>query len=275
MNDTRSRVSRILPGPAEAPLEGLYLGHRLPMRGTADRPFVYTNFISTLDGRISWENPQGRREVPPAAANPHDLRLYHELAAQADVLLTTSRHLRAVAAGRGGNMLRFGPHADELVAWRRANGLGDWPRIVAVSAALELPSFEDLAGLDPPITALCWGTPPDERTRAAEARGYDVRICGPGPGIDGGELIAATGPARTVYSIAGPAIHTALLRAGQLHRLYLTLVPKLLGGETVDGLTRGAYLDPSPCLSIREMWRDAAQPPGCGQLFLVLEPDQK
>ena len=52
-------VLRIFPGaPAPVPLNGLYL--REPLRPTqrGTKPFVYTNFISSLDGRISLPDAQ-------------------------------------------------------------------------------------------------------------------------------------------------------------------------------------------------------------------------
>ena len=47
-------VTRLFPSPGEQhPLEGLYLQHQLQTRGQPGQPFVYSNFITTLDGRIA------------------------------------------------------------------------------------------------------------------------------------------------------------------------------------------------------------------------------
>lgn len=261
------RVRRLFPPDGgERPLAGLYLAHDLNARASNGRPFVYTNFISSLDGRISWKNPQGLREVPPACANPHDLRLFHELTAQADVLVTSSRHLRAIADGRGGGMLTFGAAADELTAWRRGRGLPPYPRIVAVSANLRLPERDRLPEELGEIMVLCWG----EAITGPE--GYHTRICGPGPGIDGNALVDALGgDCRSVCSVAGPSVHSALLRAGRLDRLYLTIAQVLLAGSEFDTLTRGPQLDPAAGLGLAEMWMDAAEPRGAGQLLTVFD----
>lgn len=267
------------PGGGERPLEGLYLAHDLHARATAGRPFVYTNFISSLDGRISWKNPQGRREVPPACANPHDLRLFHELVAQADVLVTTSRHLAAIAEGRGGGMLTFGDAAAELTAWRRDRGLPPYPRIAAVSSSLRLPPRDRLpAGLGE-ILVLRWGRQ-DEGGGEAEAgsgpEGYRLCACGTGPDIDGAELVdtlvdALGDDCRTVGSVAGPLVHSALLRAGRLDRLYLTIAQVLLAGDDFDTLTRGPAFTPAAGFGLAEMWLDAAEPRGAGQLLTVFD----
>lgn len=268
---TASTLRRLVPPGDDRSLRGCYLDHRLHERVTPGRPFVYTNFIASLDGRISWKNPRGFREVPPACTNPHDLRLYHELTAQAEVLLTSARHLRAAAAGRGSDMLRFGDHAAELRAWRRNNGLPERPRVAAVSAGLDLPPRDQLPDIDGEITILTWGEPGEDQITRARQEGYEVRVCGAGPEMDGEELLAGLGACRTVCSVAGPRVHTALLRAGRMDRLYLTLVPLLLAGESVDTLTAGDPLVPPPCFALSELWHDTHEPPACGQFFAVFD----
>ena len=47
-----SKVLRLFPAPHnEGALEGLYLEDDLGHAGFPEKPFVYTNFISSLDGR--------------------------------------------------------------------------------------------------------------------------------------------------------------------------------------------------------------------------------
>src|SRR4051812_17752639 len=91
---------RLYPPPAEEQsLEGLYLAQDVRLLAQGRRPFVYTNFVTSLDGHISEPSDTQGRQVPKAIANSHDWRLYMELVAQADVLITTERQLRAMAAG--------------------------------------------------------------------------------------------------------------------------------------------------------------------------------
>jgi riboflavin biosynthesis pyrimidine reductase len=269
--DTTARLRRLTPAGVEVALHGCFLSHRLHERGACGRPFVYTNFIASLDGRISWKNPAGFREVPPACSNDHDQRLYHELAAQADILITSSRHLRAVAAGRGAGMLTLGEHAAELANWRRASGLTERPRVAVVSAKLDLPPREQLPDIAGEITVLTWGHAEPRRLAEARARGYEVQVCGGGPHIDGLQLLAALNQCQAIYSVAGPQLHTALLRAGRMDRIYLTLVPLLLGGDDYDTLTAGTPLSPPPCYELSELWQDESEPKGCGQLFAVFD----
>jgi riboflavin biosynthesis pyrimidine reductase len=273
---SHARVQRLLPHSiAAVELRGLYLRHDLHRLAKPGRPYVYTNFVSSLDGRISWKNPQtGYREVPPACANARDLRLYHELAAHADVILASSRYLRGAAAGRAAGMLNLGEEAAELVAWRRAQGLSDYPRVAAVSNTLKLP---DRARFGPEmgrILILCCGKPDPHRRKQAESQGYQVLECDTSGEMDGGALVAALRDQgfRTIYSVAGPRVHAALLRADRLDRLYLTLSQVLLGGTDFDTLVSGETLAPPRRFALSELYHDPEGLAGTGgQLFAVLD----
>lgn len=70
---------------------------------------------------------------------------------------------------------------------------------------------------------------------------------------------------------AGPRVHSALLRAGRLDRLYLTLAQLMLGGEDFDTPTTGDYFSPVPGFSLAELYVDTVEPDGVGQLFAVLD----
>src|SRR5678816_3225459 len=91
-------------GAARA-LEGLYLEQRLHELGTVAAPFVYGSFVSSLDGRIALAEP-GSPDVLEGLASPNDFRLFQELHAQADCLITNAGYLRALAQGRLGNVLQ-------------------------------------------------------------------------------------------------------------------------------------------------------------------------
>jgi len=118
-------VIELYPAPGMSrPLHGLYLDQDLRQTAGADG-FVYTNFISSLDGRIAMPGPNDRPRVPPAIANAKDWRLFQELAAQADVLLTSGRYLREYHPTNSQDVLA--PYADpalrDLEQWRLARGL--------------------------------------------------------------------------------------------------------------------------------------------------------
>lgn len=269
-------LTRLFPVPSlTRPLDGCYLEHHLQGVGTDQTPVVYTNFICSLDGRIAELDPAtGRRRVPEAIANERDWRLYLELAAQADVLLTTARHLRAVAQGRNRELIDFaaGGHED-LRRWRAEAGLSPQPAVAALSMALDIPA-ETLVQRHPgPILVVTGRAAPVARVRELQAHGVQVLVAGDEQRVGGTELLRTLRQQgfRTIYSIAGPGVLRTLLDAEALDRLYLTVAQVLLGGATNDTLTGGPPLAPPPGFRLRELHYDPGTPAGAGQLFACFE----
>jgi len=89
--------SVFVPLPAaERKLEGLYLSHDLRQHYLkSGRAFVYANFVTSIDGRIAVPRSNGNGlVVPKNIANKRDWRLFQELAAQADIIISSGRYLR-------------------------------------------------------------------------------------------------------------------------------------------------------------------------------------
>ena len=266
-------VARLFP-PDGTPcaLAGLYLQHDLRGHRVADRPFVYTNFIASLDGRIS-ETQSGRRQVPAAIANPRDWRLYMELLAQCDALLTTARHLRAVAAGRQQEFMDLGRREfQDLCAWRSDRGLSAKPSVVVMSAALDIPpGVHERLGTG--LLVVTSQAAPAARLRELTESGIEVLTCSPGARVEIAAMLRALhgrGVA-SLYSIAGPGVLHGLLAANAVDRLYLTLAQTLLGGERYDTLTRGPALSPPAGLRLHELYLDEHAPAGAGQLLMSFD----
>ena len=141
----QGNVLRIFPTPhQEVPLKGLYLGEDIPSENEKlGRPFVYANFITSLDGRIAVPNPKaGRLTVPEQIANDRDWRLFQELAAQADILITSGRYLRNYIEGTSQEILQAfdDPNYADLLAWRKEHGMAALPDLAVISCSLALPS---------------------------------------------------------------------------------------------------------------------------------------
>ncbi len=267
---------RLYPGPpTSVALAGAYLAHGLH-RADAAKPVVYSNFITSLDGRIALVEPGTRRHrVPAAIANPRDWRLFQELAAQAHVLITSARYLRDLAQGQAQDHLPVStqaPYAD-LLDWRKAQGLAPQPAVAVVSASLDLPVP---AGLDLHQRA-CYvvtgeGADP-ERVDALERLGLRVLFAGNGRRVEGRRLVDAL-VKQGYYSlcaVAGPQLLYTLVSAGALDRLYLTQAHRLLGGSEYDSILEGPTLDPSADLRLTSLYYDAHAPGGTGQLFGAYE----
>lgn len=103
-------VLRLYPAPPEpTQLEGLYLKLNLHLQVEVGEILIYSNYIASMDGRISLRDTStGRFIVPEAIANKRDWRLYQELAAQSDVMITSARYFRQLAKGEAQDLLPVG-----------------------------------------------------------------------------------------------------------------------------------------------------------------------
>ncbi|MCP5143162.1 MAG: dihydrofolate reductase family protein [Gammaproteobacteria bacterium] len=259
------------PGDPE-PLHGLYLRHHLLDRGATGHPFVYSNYVVSLDGRIAIEHADtGRYGPPQPITNARDWRLFQELAAQADAIVVSGRYLRELAAGTAQSAfpVSTGPGFEDLLPWRVEHGLSPQPAVVVISGSLNIPFERVFDGGDRQGIVATGADADPERIAAIEAAGGRVLRTNPGREVNGGALIDALGDAgfRRIYVIAGPVVLETVLRADRLDRLYLTHSHRLLGGTKVDTLLEGAPFPDAPLLTMRQLWYD---PPGAespGQLF--------
>lgn len=265
---------KLFPTPVEmVPLERLYLNHNLRAVRDPSRAFVYTNFIASLDGRIALECPRtGTAVVPGEIANPRDWRLFEELAAQADVLLTTGRYVRELARGDAQAILPLSeePAYQDLRDWRRAQGLAAQPAVVVLSASLDIPLMEPLIGRHGRVYIATGSSDVDAaRIGAIEAQGARVIVAGQGRRVRGQALIEALRGEglNLIYSTAGPKVLASLLSDRVLDRLYLTQVHRVLGSESYDTLVEGQRLYPPADVQLHSLYYDAPGEASPGQLF--------
>ena len=262
-------IARLYPQPATRPLAGTYLAHSLRDHGTADAPFVYTNFIASLDGRIAQRDPRtGRYGVPRAIANDFDWRLYLELAAQADAVLTSARRLRELATI--GRTLRCVADltARDLAAWRRERGLPPFPACMLVTATLDLP-FDAMRTLDhDEIAVLSVAEPTPAQRRALDDVGATL-IPIAGDRVRGRDILdtARRRGYRTLYSIGGPNVFRTLTADKAMRRLYLTHAHRLLAGDDYATLLTGESLLPPVALRLHELYLLAAHGESPQMLF--------
>lgn len=271
-------VTRLFPAPAEQySLEGLYLQHQLHTRGLPDRPFVYSNFITTLDGRIAvGVSDRATHTVPAVTANTRDWRLYQELAGQADLLITSGRFYRQSVIGEAQDILPVDnkPEFADIRNWRIDQGLRPQPDIAIISGSLDIP----LSALEPyrerRILVITGAEADRVKLGKLQDHGIDVIHAGTGTQVDGSLMIpelAALGY-KSIYAIAGPAVFHTLLQARVIDRLYLTITQQLLGGDVVDTLTRGPLLRPVQNMQLVNLYHDPHAPANAGQLLGIFEP---
>ncbi len=269
----QKQIFRLYPSPfAQVNLEGLYLEHRLHTLGTADKPFVYANFLSSLDGRIALEDMHtGETYLPKSLTTPTDFRLFLELEAQADCLITHGGYLRALAQGRLGNILQIGAHprGADLVDWRRRHGLTPQPAIAIASASLDFIIPEAVRRHRQTVYIFTGEGADPVKVAAWRREGYPVIFAGRGEMVEGGRLIPLLGRLgyRSIYLIAGPKMLDTVVRSGWLHRLYQTITHQLMGGELFRTMVPGPELGPAGHLTLRSLYYDPAGPGGAGQWF--------
>jgi riboflavin-specific deaminase-like protein len=204
-------------------------------RAPADRPFVFVNMISTVDGRA------GRDGRSATIGGGADLELLLELRTKADAVLIGTGTLRAEGYDR---LVKRA----ERRARRRAAGLTEDPLAVILSRRFDVP-WE--AGLfqapEQPVrvyTHADAGEPP-ELPAPVEVVRLEVA------GLT--EMLAdlrARG-VRALLNEGGPTLHGALWAAGMVDELFLTIAPLVTGDADEPNIVEGGRL------------------PGAGELELV------
>jgi len=227
----------------------LYLDCDLHQQAAEGDVFIYSNYIASLDGRIALrQNDTDGFSVPTCLANPRDWRLYQELAAQADVMLTSARYFRQLAKGCAQDLLPVGQGESyqDLRQWREHEGLAAQPDVMIVSASLDIP-LDSLAGLpDRKLWVVTTTRASAAKKAALQRMGVGILIAGESR-VEGAKLkehLIEQGY-RSAYMIAGPQVHQTLLQAGVLNRLFLTTHLSLLGQNEFHTILQG---DMSPVL---------------------------
>lgn len=265
-------VLELYPNPGQQhKLKNLYLAELDGLPQTQDAPFIYSNFIASLDGRIALPGMQRHtHQVPPAIANARDWRLFQELAAQADLLITSARYFRQAADAETQAELPVGlsPEFADLRAWRLEKGLSAQPDIAIFSASLDIPSASLERYHDRRLFVVTGrGADPVKLQRLNADSRVEIIICGDEQRVNAALLRGKLGELgyRRVYAIAGPSVLHTLVNGHALDRLYHTTTHCLLGGTEFDTFVRGEELTPAVSLPLRAMYLDTASPPGCGQ----------
>ena len=188
------------------------------------------------------EADTGESYVLEDLTSSHDWRLFQELQAQADCMVTHGGYLRALAARKFQDILQVGlaKQALDIGRWRNAHGLTRQPAIAIVSRTLDFPIPPSLERHEQPVHIITADGAPADRVAFWREHGCEVVFAGPGASVEGAPMIrtlGARGYAR-LYLLAGPQMLETVLRDGSLSRLYLTLTHQLIGGETVPHVDR-------------------------------------
>ncbi len=273
-----AEVSELYPMTgAVRPIKGLYLEHNVHKLGNPAHPFVYANFVSSLDGRISLIPANSEIPyLPNELTSDNDFRLFLELHAQADCLITHGGYLRALHENRLGNILQTGVHENtaDLAAWRAVNGLKPQPDIVVASSSLEFPIPESISHYNQRLIIATGELADTAKVEQLKRLGHTVIFAGKDHLVEGNALVRRLAEIgyQSLYLIAGPRMLETMLRARRLARLYLTISHRLLGGERFHSMIAGALLGTTGCLALRNMYYDRGASDGFGQWFAQFDP---
>jgi riboflavin biosynthesis pyrimidine reductase len=274
-------VTRLYPAtPGNLPLQGLYLDHDLYSKGRPGKPYVYSNFITSLDGRIAIAGKtRNTHMVPAATANSRDWRLYQELAGQADLLVTSGRYFRQSLLGEAQDELPLASRQafDDIRDWRSVRGLAPQPDIAIMSSSLNIPPDSLKPYRTRRIYVFTGETAAKDRAAALQKIGIEVIRAGRGDRVDGKCMLdeLAQHRYRSIYAIAGPAVFHTLLKSRSVDRLYLTITQQILGGDSYDTMTRGGLLEPAQGMHLVSLCHDPYAPNDAGQLLGVFEPTKR
>lgn len=266
----QNNLLQLYPQSGEkAAISGLYLAHQLHKLGATESPFVYANFLSSLDGRIALEDvSQNTTYIPKHLTTASDFRLFMELHAQSDCLITHGGYMRALTEGRLGNILQI--RDKDLVEWRRGNGLKPQPAVIVASASLDFPIHKSLMEHGQTVYIATGRNADPDRIRNWQDLGYTILFTGDDRMVHGAPLIHELRGLgyKSIYLIAGPQMLDTVIRENQLSRLYLTMTHQLIGGTDFRSLLTGSMLEAEGNLRLISMYYDPCSPPGSGQFFM-------
>jgi riboflavin biosynthesis pyrimidine reductase len=232
--------------PEHRPVEvvAAYFDLRLGELAPADRPYVIANMVETADGRGTLG---GRTE---AISSKADRELFLALRTQVD----------AVMAGPGTIALeRYGPilRSEERRERRRALGLEPVPLAVTVTRSMELPVDAPL--FQDPESSIVVLTNSDREAPPTPAQLTVERIEG-----EPLNLVAGLARLRERYDVhsllveGGPTLLASVVASAALDELFLTLSPKLVGGDGEIGILEGAAPETPLDLDLRSVMKEEA-----------------
>jgi riboflavin-specific deaminase-like protein len=210
------RVRRLLPDQAETTVAEQL--DTLDLKGLAhpDRPYLILNFATTLDGRAAISGRSG------AIGSETDTETLQRLRTRVDAVMIGAGTMRAERYGR----MVSDP---DFRAYRERTGLAPDPLGVIVSNRLELPwdagLFTDGGGQVVIFTA-SEEEAPETATPVTVVRHPD------GVELDKAlEWLLTEREVKSVLCEGGPTLHGRLREGGLADELFLTIAPKIAGGE--------------------------------------------
>lgn len=216
-------------GPAEDAPSAAYGGTlRFPQR--VDRPTVIVNFVSTLDGVVSYGVPGAAGGSAISGSFGPDRFLMGYLRAHADAVLVGAGTVRGASDERWTPGDVYPAAAAELAEVRRARGLAAQPTTVVMTRSGRLDPGHP--GLSDPAIPVLIASPGGVRPPAPLPPNVEVMEAS-----SVGDLMAALSArgVRLLLCEGGPHLLAQLLAAEAVDELFLTLAPQVAGRSPAVG----------------------------------------
>jgi len=227
-------------------LREMYDGDLRFCASSAGRPYVIANFVSSLDGVISYEIKGESGGSAISDSNPADRFIMGLLRASADAVMVGAGTLRDVGANALWTPEYVYPDAKRLYAEYRINTQHkpEYPLLVIVSGSgqleLDRAIFRTPAMRTVVVTTAAGS---DELTRRGAATLSSVEVCAlnsksrnsSSGSIDPLailELLQAQFGVKTLLHEGGPTLFGKFLVAGAVDELFLTLSPQIAGRKS-------------------------------------------
>lgn len=221
-------MERLLPDPGPTSVDEQLAGFDPVELAGSDRPYCFTNFAVTLDGRATIAGRSG----PIGSAT--DTAMLVGLRTVADAVMVGAGTMRAERYGR----IVGDP---DKRARRERRGLPHDPLAVLVSQRLQLPWDAELftcGGGRVLIFTAAEHEPPETAT--------PVRVIRHPGGVDLAEAFRYLRVERGIRGLlceGGPRLHGSLAAAGLIDEMFVTVGPKLAGDGGPTMIERAAALD--------------------------------
>jgi riboflavin-specific deaminase-like protein len=185
-------------------------------------PFVFSNFAITADGKIAFAS---RQFIPFGSKHDHEHMM--ELRATADAIMAGARTVETPGT-------TMGPGGKKFQRLRLAHGLSEFNlRVIVTGSGSINPRADIFKHRFSPIIMLASGRAPEKELRQLRNLADEVKVFGE---IEV-DLPAALRWLHEKWKVkrmlceGGGALHGAMVRAGLVNELHMTICPKIFGGR--------------------------------------------
>lgn len=234
--------------PAE--VRAIYGGDWL-LPDTTDAPYLFSMFVMSHDGRVSFNVPGHEGGGDVSGFDAHDQWLMGLMRARADAVTVGANTLRTEAEHLWTSGFIFPADEPTFAAMRVAEGRRPHPLQVLLTRSGDLP--RDAAVFEDRDLEVVVATTARGAERLTRNLGADTEVTVLVAGDEDLDLpdvhrqLHRDHGARTILCEGGPRVYGALLAAGELDEEFLTLSPVVVGGggdPERPGLLEGVPLPP-------------------------------